>query len=175
MKLIKQGTVILLAALCIFKNSASGGLILTEGESLTFEFQDLNTTGIEFTSTYLFFAEVRLGSFLDSGESFSFSVYEDSVNDLPIRAIIRSEEVHGLFSSVSMLTNSLDNAPWQDLQGVFRIEALQGTIEIDSIRAETLIGNQYYGQTFSIPEPSSLALLVIGSAGGWLLRKRFRR
>ncbi len=173
MNLIKRCVVILLPIL-FFSHHVCGGLILAEGESFTFEFQNIDVAGFEFSSTPLYFANVTLGSFLDSGESFSFSVYEDSSGDLPIRTSINSEEVHGLFSSVTMFTNSLSSAPWQDLQGVFKVEAIQGSIEIDSIRAATLIGDQYYEQTFSIPEPSSALLLVIGS-GGLILYRRTKR
>ena len=57
--------------------------------------------------------------------------------------------------------------------GVFRIEVLSGTIELETFRATTIIGGQFYEQTYAIPEPNSVALLLLGSGIFYLRRKTF--
>ncbi len=175
MKLIKRCAAIFLTVL-FFGHSASGGLILTHGQSFEFEFQaisiyssaPLGNPPAQYANTHF-----HLGSDdLDSGDSLIFSVFENSTAEPVLRSGLFNGSSSG-FTGGGFFLGDLPSVPWQDKQGVLRIEVVTGTVELDSFSVETLIGVQNYEQTYAIPEPNSVALFFIGTGIIYLRRKRF--
>jgi hypothetical protein len=161
--------------------TSKAGLILTEGQVFEFEFQDItliNSGPIELfgvpagSSNIYAFAEFSLGNnLLNIDESLIFSVFENSTDEQPIR----SDIIHGSGTSgVGYLTNLVSSVPWVDKQGIFRIEMLTGSVELNSLTAATFpLEGGHCEQTYAIPEPNSVALLFLGTGIIYLRRKRF--
>ncbi|MBU1196670.1 MAG: hypothetical protein KKE62_10405 [Proteobacteria bacterium] len=129
------------------------GLVLIEGESYTFEFASLPYNS-EYSQDFVVFSYLQLSSTPSANTLFQFSVYEDSILDLPIRSETNVRSFGYLESS--------DATSWQDFQGVFEVEVILGMIEIEYFMASTIIGNSLYRQNFAVPIPSSCTSLIIG-------------
>ncbi|MCF7864437.1 MAG: PEP-CTERM sorting domain-containing protein [Kiritimatiellales bacterium] len=151
------------------------GLVLSSGQSFEYEFHSIYST-TPFSDDPFAYARFNLGSdSLSEGDSMVFSVFEDNTN----QPAIRSETITYLPDLLPWpigsgeFETSVAEAPWQDHQGIFRIEVISGTIELDSFESSTVNGGNYYHQIYVIPEPHSVALLFIGSGLIYLKRKRF--
>jgi hypothetical protein len=170
---------ILLLAPCIVDAS----LVLTQGQSFEFEFNSIEETAPFSVDLAFAYAGFSLGiNKLTDGESVIFSVYEDSTSQPAIRSetfdgisvitLGPQLEISGGMGGRGFLT-SVALAPWHDLQGVFKVEVVSGTIELSSFHASTVIGGNYYKQTYAVPEPNSVALVFLGTGVLYLRRKRF--
>ena len=66
--------------------------------------------------------------------------------------------------------DSTTNLKWADKQGVIKIDAINGSIEISEFKAITISDGEYF--TASIPEPNSVALIFTGAGIFYLRRKK---
>ena len=155
--------------------AVNAGLILTQGESFNFEFNSISTTS-PFTVDPLNYARIRLsGTGLETGDSLRFTAYEDFIGEEIIQSTIWTNRFNtqpNIFLVGTGFQTDVTNAPWQDLAGGFRVEVISGTVELDYFKASTVIGSQHYEQTYIIPEPNSVALLLLGTGVLYLRRKR---
>ena len=136
------------------------GLILTQGESYSIEFDSLSYC-TEFTDERYISGLVTLSPLSLVDTSFILSIYENSINETPIRTGNYGLSPNFGMQGVGYLEFS-NSAFWQDFQGVFYIEVLAGTVEIESFTAATIIGTSLYSQTFPVPIPSSCIFLLSG-------------
>ncbi|WP_372808810.1 PEP-CTERM sorting domain-containing protein [Pontiella sp.] len=164
---------------------AKAGLILTQGQSYEFEFSSISLYAFDPDNLYgdppvaisnqQAHADFQLGSNqLDPGESLILSLFENNEAEPVIRSSSFSATRHS-FSGGGLYLGDLSYIPWQDKQGILRIDVLSGTVEIDSFKTATVIDNQYYEQTYAIPEPNSVGLIIIGTGILYLRRKRFSK
>lgn len=68
-------------------------------------------------------------------------------------------------------------APWPDFQGVARVTAISGTLELDGMRVDEVVNGGYYstGWIEPVPEPSAMAMVAAGAAGLLACHARRRR
>lgn len=183
MDLTKHSIATLLVTFLLLSNSVYGGLILNEGQSYNFEFSSISLYAfdpddlfgdppISISNQYAH-TEFHLGSnYLSTGESLIFSAFGNSASEPAIRS--------GIFNGFAGNTGGgfflgeIPLKPWQDKQGVIRIEVVIGTIELESFTIATVIGDQFYKQTYSVPEPNSVVLLFTGM-GVLRLRRKARK
>ncbi len=140
----------------IFTNTGVCGLVLTQGESYTFEFTSLPYHSA-YTEDHLAFSFVDLTLITPDAAEFRFSVYENSTEETPIRS--------ELCKSSTGYLEPASSTSWQDLQGIFQINVINGIIELESFRAATVIGNSLYKQTFTVPIPQSGMFILVGVLG----------
>lgn len=171
---IKKTTLIPIVSIILLVLSpciVNAGRVLSDGQSFEFEFDFINSSVASFDDPFIFSFFDLGGDILEGGESLIFSVFEDNTGQAAIRSTtIGGGTVGGFGYSTPVAT-----APWQDLQGVFRIEVITGAIELDSFKAATVFEGQYYEQTYAIPEPNSAALLLLGAGVFYLRRKRISK
>ncbi len=153
MKIIKRGLLPILLILfsilspCIVK----AGLILNTGQSFEYEFSSIAST-TPFSDDHFEYASWRVGfRIIESDYSIIFSVFEDNTTQFPIRSIPFQgyTDSSGGITGGGLLTSAA-LAPWQDLQGVFKIEVVSGAIELKSFVAATVVGGDYYEQTYAV-------------------------
>jgi hypothetical protein len=155
MKTIKRGllpTLLILFSIlspCIVKAS----LILNSGQSFEFEFSSIAST-TPFPDDHFSYAGWRVGTgIIESDYSIIFSVFEDNTTQAPIRSgTFEGDTIPPYMLTGGTFLTSAALAPWQDLQGVFKIEVVSGAIELKSFSAATVVGGDYYEQTYAIPE-----------------------
>jgi len=112
------------------------------------------------------------GDLLDIGDTIRLELFENSLADVPFYThdfIVPSSNSENQFGAGIALP-----PPWQDVQGVIRLTALSGSIDVDNIRvglrqdiAPSGTGcclTNEYGQTFdfSTPLPAALPLFATG-------------
>jgi hypothetical protein len=155
MKTIKRG---LLPTLLIFFSILSpcivkASLILNSGQSFEFEFSSIAST-TPFPDDHFSYAGWRVGTgIIESDYSIIFSVFEDNTTQAPIRSgTFEGDTIPPYMLTGGTFLTSAALAPWQDLQGVFKIEVVSGAIELKSFSATTVVGGDYYEQTYAIPE-----------------------
>ena len=157
MKTIKRG---LLPTLLIFFSILSpcivkASLILNSGQSFEFEFSSIAST-TPFPDDHFSYAGWRVGTgIIESDYSIIFSVFEDNTTQDPIRSgtFNGNTDPSGGITGGGFLTSTA-LAPWQDLQGVFKIEVVSGAIKLKSFNAATVVGEDYYEQTYEVCETS---------------------
>jgi hypothetical protein len=136
---------------CIVK----AGLILNTGQSFEYEFSSIAST-TPFSDDLFRYAGWRVGfRIIESDYSIIFSVFEDNTTQVPIRSgtFNGNTDPSGGITGGGFLTSAA-LAPWQDLQGVFKIEVVSGAIELKSFNAATVVGEDYYEQTYEVCETS---------------------
>ncbi len=142
----------------VFASQGLCGLVLNEGDSYSFEFTSLPYDS-EYMEEYFLIGIVYLKPAFSVNPSYRFSIYENSLNEIPIRSEI--DILDPLSGGFGYLEHS-NSASWQDLQGVFSIEVLTGSIELESFVASTIIGTGMYSQTFNVPIPNSFIFISSG-------------
>lgn len=96
---------------------------------------------------------------------FKVSTYENNVTESSITEAIYTN-TFGLAA-----VHSSSNIMWEDRQGVFQIEVIQGPFIVKALDVTTITNNEYH--IASIPEPNSVALLLVGSGIFYLRRKKY--
>ncbi len=155
-----SSTLIIALLSLVFASQGLCGLVLTEGESYTFEFTSLPYDS-EYTEDYFIYALIRVSSTTPNAPQFLFSIYEDALDQSPIKSGLTSVDPDFGVQSIGYF-NKPEFSPWQDLQGIFFIEVTEGSIELESLTAASVIGNSLYKQNFSVPIPSSFIFVISG-------------
>ena len=170
---ITQVSALILTSLTLTSSVVDAGLILNAGQSFELEFSSISSTA-PFSDDPFGYAGFNVGTgIIESDFSVLFSVFEDNTS----QPALQSGTFDGTTIPPAMITGggyltSVALAPWQDLQGIFKVEVISGTIELSSFDASTVIGGQYYEQSYAVPEPNSVALLFTGVGVLYLRRKR---
>ena len=151
--LLLSGTVFL----CGF---AQADIILGEGKSFIFPFEP---TDFSFESVWDSPAPLY--------ELWEVDIDQIASNGIVTIACYENDQSGGFFET-STYTNTgysgyfvagvgyTNNIRWSDSQGLIKIDAINGSIGISGVSVHTIIGNQYL--VASIPEPTSITLLLIG-------------
>ena len=158
----------------IIQYNVLAGLIMTQGQTYDFHFTSIDAT-IPFIMDPYFYAELSLGDTgLEPGEAVKFTAYENGFNDPMIGSVTYSNNYPSLPVPMilGLYSGDIESVPWQDQEGSFRIEILSGTVELESFTANTIINGDSFSQTYAIPEPSSIAMILTGT-GLLYLRKKY--
>jgi len=152
---------------------AQASLIINEGESFTWNFdsEDFIFDRIDSEPLHHFYSywTLSIGN-INSDEIISVTLYEDSLSETPFYQSFTTNS--GLLGVGYQGARNTSDMKWSDKQGIIKIDAIKGSIGFESASATTIIGGEYF--TASIPEPNSVALLVIGGGVMYhLRRKRF--
>ena len=161
----------IIAGLLSLTGSVHASLILNEGESFTWSFEPQNFSfDSPWTEPDLYEEWFVSIDNISTDEIFSISVYENNLLELPFssKSYTNSGSI-GYF--VSSRAVSFLDPKWTDKQGIIKIEAIRGTVGVFRADAHTILNNEYL--TASIPEPNSVALLLLGAGSLYLRRKRF--
>jgi len=168
---------IVLATSIILPLIGNADIILNEGESFVFSFgtndfvyqYDLpELTAPPEWSIYF------LGP-ISTETIFTASLYQDSLTENPFHSRTITNGPSPVIGYVMFEPFDVSYNPsgliekWDDAQGLIKLELHQGSAQITEIYAGTIIDNKYY--TASIPEPNSVALILVGG-GLFYLRKK---
>ena len=130
----------------------TGGTVLNE---ITRMFAEIN-----YGETYIS-EEITLTSTTPTTPILVFSLYENLIEETPFRS-----GTHGIVPNFGMQSigylEYTDSAFWKDFQGLFYLEVLTGTIELESISAATIVNSSLYKQSFSVPIPNSFIFVLLG-------------
>jgi hypothetical protein len=144
--------------------SAKSQLVLNQGDAWVHTFNSLPLTGTtnSFLSTPqgIFEFHVQAGT-LQSGEMLRYEMFENAASETPIC----SQTI--AFGSPLTASCSSPNA-WADLQGVFRLTMLSGSLTVDNVHLEAIVSGpsfssyNVYSTSFNpAPEPSVGNLLAL--------------
>lgn len=163
----------LLGLMFVFSCSAMAGpIILKEGETFTYEFENLPFVE-SYESSYPWEHSAELFwdvKSLKKGTQLEVTLFEDSVDDTPVHEHVwTSPALSGGFT----LHNPTFGNVWEDLQGAFSFTALSGSLMINSFVITTLhtIDSEFLNvhsltvSPVSVSEPGSAGLLVIFGVG----------
>ena len=167
-----------LVSLLILSLSSYADIILSAGESFTFSFATNDFVyqyDLPPSSNAIEFSFNMQGPF-HSETIFTVSLYDDSLSDIPfyIRSTTNGPTSFSYNLMMPFTFSFIDNETvphWTDAQGIARFEIQQGDVQITDITAGTVIDGKYL--TASIPEPSSVVLLIVGGGAIYLRKKRF--
>ncbi len=146
------------------------GIILTQGQSFELEFNSMTINPLQAGDTPSASASFSADADLFDGiDSVVFSLFEDDASQPPLLSEIFNinNDLVVAYNTSSLIATPL---PWQDRQGVLRIEVIHGSIELNSFFTTTFNEGQCYQQFQAIPEPNSVALVLLG-IGVFLLRR----
>jgi len=131
----------------------NAGLILNTGQSLEFEFSSIAST-TPFSDDPFNYAGWDVGfGIIESDYSVIFTVFEDNTTQYPIRSgTFEGDTIPPAMITGGGFLTRVAHAPFQDLQGVLKIEVVSGAIELKSFNAATVVGGDYYEQTYVIEE-----------------------
>jgi hypothetical protein len=162
--------IIVLAALLVASFTVEAqGVMLTSGQSMDYAFSSLSLIGPADIPTVLYSASVGWadGTFL-SGSSVTLSLFDSSTAETPFQTV----EFDGNTppppqpgdiapgDAVAIIGfEGVDSPAWQDLQGDIRVTVTSGSIEVNQLGCETVVGGLLYGGFAPVPEPQSSTLL----------------
>jgi hypothetical protein len=143
---------------CISIACRGQSLTLSAGESFVFNFNNFAllrpaTAGDPSDGTILGFTG---GDWTETTEFF-----QDSLLDTPMFTDTRS---HSGASESLGFGVTFGYAPWPDFQGVVRVTAVSGTVNLDGMRCDEVVNGGYYstGWIYPVPEPSVIGLIAAG-------------
>ena len=148
--------------------SVFGQLVLQPGDVYTYQFNTLPQTGLVSAfgtdpgGSVSF--QVNSGSF-QNGDSLRYEMFENSIAEQPICS--------GTMSSAPPYTNLCKSlSAWQDVQGVFRLTMISGSVTVDSFYLEVIKPgpslssyNVYSATIVPVTPTHPLPLLSVARAG----------
>ena len=151
--------------------SARAQLLLSQGQSYTYEFSSL----LDFGDGYASANPRGFATFYtDSGQStpgasYRLELFENNASEAPIATV----------NGTGNVTANAVNA-WQDFNGAARVTVTAGDVFFDALRVNvyTPTGSGDYALNSSglvpVPEPGTITLMAVGAAGllGWTFRRR---
>ncbi len=160
--------------LAMFNTIAFGqGVLLGPGESYVFDFTSLPYVRPVDSETGQFTAYFAAGTFSD-GESVLLEIFPDTLADAPLSDTYTHSGPANPLESVAIAFAWMSGSPpyWPDLQGVARVTMMSGDAELLGFGVTQVIDGGVHSQYFPVPEPSSAALILLGSACGFGLCRR---
>jgi hypothetical protein len=163
---------IALVAVAIFVTSLHAQMLLSPGQSYTYEFSSLLDFGDGYSGPARGFATFYTDSLRSTpGATYTVDLFEANASESPIASV----------NGTGNVTASSIGA-WQDLQGVARVTVTSGDVFFDSVVVNvyepTGVGDfRLRSSDFvPVPEPGALALGALALIGllGWNLRKQRR-
>lgn len=147
-------------------------ITIHEGEifSWSFNAEDFSDTEVLAEENQLFAQCYARIDNMQSNELLNISYYENDILETPFRetTVTFSGSPSEQFVEIELTSNP--NVAWADRQGIIVFEALIGDMEISNYSATTIVDGNFH--TASIPEPNSVALLMLGAGTLYLRRKR---
>jgi hypothetical protein len=154
-------------------SSLQAQLLLTPGESFTYEFSTLNDFGDGYPGPARGFATFYTDADQSTpGATYRVDLFESNAGDNPIASNTGTGNV-----------TATANNGWQDLQGVARVTVTSGAVFFESLvinvyKPSFVPDYQLWSSgTVPVPEPGTITLGVLGLIGliGWSVRTRQRR
>jgi hypothetical protein len=148
------------------------GVFLSAGQSLEYSFSSLSPIGPvdvfpgEPTEVYSAGFTWTQGTF-PTGSLVTLSLFENSTSQVPFRTAdlqgnTPSSGAPVVLNGIGLIGLDDRDAPvWQDFQGVLLLSVTSGSIAIESLSCETVVGGIRYGGSLPIPEPSEHTLLFL--------------
>jgi hypothetical protein len=170
---MKRLIVLVLVIVSGFSASLQAQLLLTPGQSYTYEFNSLAPYGNGLSSPYpnghgraIFYSDAA-GS--TPGASFTVDLFENDLSESPVGSATGSGNV-----------SAVGPGAWHDFQGLARVTVNSGNVLLDSVVIDVFIPSgfgdydQYSSGTVPVPEPTTTTLGALGVVGlvGWSFRKR---
>jgi hypothetical protein len=156
--------------LCLLGNIAAADIHLTAGQQIVGEFNpaDLSFLDTRSIPEYCSFAMTYGADQLNPGEEISVELYANSLNDSPFGGGLYEATV----SNESGVSLGFDENYWQDMQGMWRITMVTGSVDLpDTVTVSVINDYQDYIGQVPVPEPAvAPAALVFATA-----YRRFRR
>ena len=168
---------ILTLALVSFCIAASGqGVLLGPGDSYTLEFGTLTFLRPAVPTETVWGISVDfVGDSFTGGETVQVERFRDTLSDTPVTDVFALPAPSGPNSTLAILFPRPNDQPfWTDMQGVVRVTGLTGSVRFEGIGVNEFINGGLYGVFLTVPEPSSLSLLLSGGAT-WLVVRRLGR
>ena len=159
------------------------GDILVSGQTFDYSFSSLSFIGPASFLTWPY--EVSLGwvdGTFQAGSSVTLSLFETSTSETPFQTVDFDGSTFGSVNSASVVggTPGQDSPVWQDLQGVVRLSVTSGSIEVNQLGCETVVGGVQYagfalipGGSGPIPEPRTSTLLMMAFALAIIGKRRW--
>ncbi|QBG47670.1 PEP-CTERM sorting domain-containing protein [Verrucomicrobia bacterium S94] len=152
---------------------------LHQGESYTFSFKPTDFSfnrDYDTTSDLPINVEWSFGAYQHSQETiYDISLYSDSPDLIPTKIITVTNSMTAISGRLFLFQKNPNTGEpieiWDDMEGSIKFEVKQGSFQLTQADASTIIDGQIY--TAAIPEPSSVALLIIGGGAMYMRRKRF--
>lgn len=173
-KIMKRLMVLVLLVVAL-NVSLQAQLLLTPGQSYTYDFNSLNFFGNGLSSPYpnghgraIFYSDPS-GS--TPGASFTVDLFETDLGEGPVGTSTGTGNV-----------SAVAPGAWHDFQGHARVTVNSGNVLLDSVVIDVFVPSgfgdfdQYSSGTQPVPEPSTMTLGGLGLVGlvGWVFAKRRR-
>jgi len=152
--------------LCIFAGSAA---VLPEGSYLEYSFTSLTPSRPATPQDDLYSAIVGFApESFSPGDVLRLSLFEDSTSEEPFRVedLVGTDPLPGGGQLFGFGVGGTQGTAghWQDLQGVFRVMMVAGSMDITLLRCHTLVDGIRYDGVMQVPEPSTILLALFGVA-----------
>lgn len=168
------------ASVLVAASSTLADVMLGQGETYTYRFMTLEappwlSPGLPPYDDYTFALNLSGDVYNKPPDDIRIRLFEDPDGLIPDHEIF-GESVPNL--SVSPSRIAMTEVPgdlWFDYTGRIEVEVLAGSVNITHMNIDLGPGDQFYSSYIeAVPEPGSLAMLLIG-AGGLLQYRRARR
>lgn len=177
---MKMLTLISMVFLAAGNQLAAQTLHMSDGDVFTYEFNTLalryaHLSGVGNSGQAL--VGLSAGDSLSAVDAMRLELFENSLTETPFRIVT----MYGTNSSSALSGFGVSQAGvWQDLQGVVRITMIHGSADVSALHITAIRETAQYGidpslpltVSASVPEPSSLGLLLLGGIllGGYSIR-----
>ena len=142
----------------------SQGVLLSPGESCTFQFSSLSYLRAALPAeNYIGGLAVDFpnNGFI-GGETVQVDRFRDTIADSPISSVITLPTPSDLNGSTAILSSWPNDQPfWTDMQGSVRVTGVNGSVHLQGIIVNELINGGVYGAYLAVPEPSTLSFLLL--------------
>jgi len=141
-------------------------VILSSGESLDFNFSSLSFSSASSEPFGWFFEVTLVADFPGATGTLHIDLFDGTAAN-PFASTTMPGDATGFgFGSLAPTPN------WDDMQGTVRFTMESGSVGLDNVTITKYLSGDIYRQTFSVPEPSSTALFLLGAGVILALSKR---
>jgi hypothetical protein len=151
------------------------GVGISTGGSYAFEFSSLSFIR---TATPADGGQVSINFITDGlgpGENLLLELFPNTLTDTPLAFTFDGATggpfPDGSLGGIALFWSPGSLAIWPDLQGVVRVTMNSGSIQLSSFSVTQVANGGYHSQTFPVPEPSTMTLILV-SVGVFMAMRR---